>query len=240
MAHIGVIQALEEAGLHFSHISGTSAGAIVGALYAHGYTPKEIFGIVQQVSIFKTVRPAWAWTGLLKMDGMQELLLRYLPENDFSQLKMPLTVAATEIRKGVIKYFSEGELIPAILASCSIPAVFSPIVFKESMYVDGGLLDNLPARPIRDACDFIIASNCNHVSQTFDPTNLKVMIERSLLVAINANTDISKQLCDIVVEPPGLDKYSSFDIGKAKEIFDIGYKFTKENFKNSQFEKMVA
>lgn len=240
VAHIGVIQALEEAGLCFSHVSGTSAGSIVGALYAHGYTPKEIFGIVQQVSIFKSVRPAWAWTGLLKMDGMQELLLRYLPEHDFSQLKLRLTVAATEIRKGEIKYFSEGELVPAILASCSIPAIFSPILFNESMYVDGGLLDNLPAKPIRDKCDFIIGSHCNLVSQTFDPTNLKVVIERSMLITINANTGVSKQLCDVVVEPPGLDKYSSFDMGKAKEIFDIGYKFTKENFKESQFEKMVA
>ena len=108
------------------------------------------------------------------------------------------------------------------------------------MYVDGGLLDNLPAKPIRDKCDFIIGSHCNLVSQTFDPTNLKVVIERSMLITINANTWISKQLCDIVVEPPGLDKYSSFDMGKAKEIFDIGYKFTRENFKESQFEKMVA
>lgn len=240
VAHIGVIQALEEAGLHFSHVSGTSAGSIVGALYAHGYTPKEIFGIVQQVSIFKSVRPAWAWTGLLKMDGMQELLIRYLPENNFSQLKLQLTVAATEIRKGEIKYFSDGELIPALLASCCIPAIFSPVLFKSSMYVDGGLLDNLPVRPIRDKCDFIIGSHCNLVSQTFDPTNLKVVIERSLLMAINANTWVSKQMCDIVVEPPGLDKYSSFDMGKAKEIFDIGYKFTRENFKESQLEKLVA
>jgi len=240
VAHIGVLQALEEAGLRFSHISGVSAGAIVGALYAHGHTPKDIFGIIQQVSIFKSVRPAWSWSGLLKMDGMQELLMRYLPVNDFGSLKVPLTIAATEIRKGETHYFTDGPLIPAILSSCSIPAVFSPFSYRDGLYVDGGLLDNLPAKAIRDKCDFLLGSHCNVVSQTFDPTNLRMVIERSLLMAINANTWNSKLMCDMVIEPTGLDRYSGLDIGKAREIFDIGYKFTKENFKPGQFEKMVA
>ncbi len=238
VAHIGVIQALEEIGLRFSKISGTSAGSIVGALYAHGYTPKEIFEIVQQVSLLKSVRLAWAWTGFLKMDGLQEFLKKYIPENDFSQLKKPLTITATEIRTGEIKRFSEGPLIPAIMASCSIPAVFDPFQLNGSLYVDGGLLDNLPVKPIRDSCEFIVGSHCNPVSTSFDATNLKMVIERSLLMAIGANTLVSKQMCDVVVEPQGLDKYGSFDLGKAKEIFDIGYKFTVDNFEKSHFWKM--
>ncbi len=239
-AHMGVIQALEECGLIFSCVSGTSAGSIVGALYAHGYSPNEIFKIIKEVSIFKSVRPAWTWAGFLKMDGLQELLLKYLPENSFASLKLPLTVAATEIRKGQVEYFSEGELIPAILASCSIPAVFNPYQFKGALYVDGGLLDNLPAKPILDQCDFVVGSHCNQVSQFFDATNLKVVIERSLLMAIGANTLVSKQLCDVVIDPPGLDKFSSFDLGKVQEIFDLGYNFTKQNFTRSQFEEMLA
>ena len=239
VAHIGIIQALEEMGLQFTRVSGTSAGSIVGALYANGYSPKDLFEIVKQVSIFNSVRPSWTWSGLLKMDGFQEMLKKHLPA-DFSQLKKPLTLAATEIQKGSVKYFDEGELIPAILASCSIPAVFSPFLYNGSMYVDGGLLDNLPVRPIRHQCEFIIGSHCNSVSPSFDATNLKVVIERSLLIAIGANTQVSKNMCDVVVEPPGLDKFSAFDIGKAKEIFDLGYKFTKENFKKSSFEKMLS
>jgi NTE family protein len=86
----------------------------------------------------------------------------------------------------------------------------------------------------------VIGSHCNLISPSFDATSLKVVIERSLLMAIGANTSINKQMCDLVIEPPGLDKFSAFDIGKAKEIFDIGYKFTKENFGRSTFAKMVA
>ena len=69
---------------------------------------------------------------------------------------------------------------------------------------------------------------------------MKVVIERSLLMTIGANTLQSKNLCDLVIEPNGLDKFSSFDIGKAKEIFDLGYKFTKENFTRTNFEKILG
>lgn len=238
VAHIGVIQVLEEAGVKFSHISGTSAGAIVGALYAHGYSPKEMLEIIRQVTVFKAVSPSWTWTGLLKMDGFRDFLSKYLPENDFAALKTPLTVAATEIRKGEIRYFDEGELVPAVLASCSIPALFNPLAYKGSLYVDGGILDNLPVTPILNRCDFIIGSHCNLESPTFDATSWRVVVERSLLLAIGANTAVSKKKCHLVIEPPGLDKYSSYDIGKAKEIYDIGYKFAKENFNQSLIGKM--
>lgn len=237
-AHIGVIMALEELGVSFSRIAGTSAGAIVGSLYAHGLSPKEILEIIKQVSIFNSVRPTWAPGGLLRMDGLHDLLRKHLP-NDFGKLKKPITIAATEIRKGILTYFEKGELIPAILASCTIPAVFSPLSFNGSLYVDGGLLDNLPVRAIHKQCDFIVGSHCNSVSQSFDPSNMKVVIERSLLITIGANTTESKNLCDIVIEPPGLDKFSAFDIGKAKEIFDLGYKFTKENYTRANFANIA-
>ncbi len=236
VAHLGVLKALEEMGIKFDMVSGTSAGSIVGALYAYGYKPDEIFTLIKTLSIFKSLRPAWTWSGLLRMDGLQELLLKNMPENKFEKLKLPLTVAATEIRKGRIEYFDKGELVPAILSSCSIPAVFNPMSFNGGLYVDGGLFDNLPVRAIRDKCDKIIGLHCNHISQDFDPNSLRTVIERSLLMAINANTIVSKGLCDVFIEPPNLSRFGSFDIGKAQEIFDIAYTHTKTNYLKKHFE----
>lgn len=239
IAHIGVIKALEEFGLRFSRVSGTSAGSIVGALYAHGYPPDEMFRIIQQVSLYRSVSPAWVGAGLLKMDGFRDFLSKYLPENRFDALKLPLTVAATDLTKGAIRYFDEGPLIPAVLASCSIPGVFSPQPYEGAMFVDGGVLDNLPVHPLVGRCDSIVGSHCNQVSPSFDATSFKVVIERSLLMAIGANTTMSKKQCGLVVEPRGLDKYSAFDIGKAKEIYDIGYQFTKTQFNPAHFEHLT-
>ena len=237
VAHIGVLKALDEMGVTFSIMSGTSAGSIVAALYAYGYTPDEIFELTKNLSIYKSVSPAWTWAGLLKMDGLESLLRKSIPENNFSALKIPLVVAATEIRKGVIHYFTEGELIPAIISSCSIPAIFNPVSFNGGLYVDGGLCDNLPVLPIRDRCDFIVGSHCNHISSEFELKSLKVAIERSLLVAISSNTLVSRQMCDVFIEPPNMDRYSSLAVGKSQEIFDYGYQFTKHNYLPHHFQK---
>lgn len=237
IAHIGVIKALEELGVKPSVVSGTSAGSIVATLYACGLKPDEIFEAIKQLSIFRSVKIAWAWSGLLKMEGLQMLLLKYVPSNKFDDLKLPLTVAATEIRRGEIHYFSSGELAPAVIASCSIPGVFDPVLFNGHLYVDGGLLDNLPARPIRENCDFLIGSHCNHLTPEYDERSLKAIIERSMLVTISANTMASRMLCDLVIEPPHMARYSVFEMGRAQEIFDAGYKYTKENFLPHHFQK---
>jgi NTE family protein len=237
VAHIGVIKALEEMGVKIGMLSGTSAGSIVGALYAAGHSPDQILEVVHALSIFKSVRPTWAWSGLLRMEGLRLLLLKHIPENSFESLRIPLTVAATEIRKGKIHYFTQGELVPAIISSCSIPAVFNPVAIDGGLYVDGGLLDNLPVAPIRDKCDFVIGSNCNHILSEYDEHSLKAVIERSLLLAIAANTQASRMLCDVVIEPPGMGRFSVFEMAKARQIFEAGYKFTKENFSLSHFQK---
>ena len=236
VAHAGVLKALEEMDVKISFISGTSAGSIVGALYAYGYKPDDIFDIVKEVSMFKSVRPAWAWTGLLTMDGLKELLITSMPENSFEALRIPLRIAATEIRKGEAHYFTAGELVPAIVSSCSIPAVFNPVSYNGGLYVDGGICDNLPSKVIREDCDFLIGSHCNPISTTFDAKSLRVVIERSLLMAIYGNTKQSKTYCDLVIEPKKLDKFSSFEIAKAKEIFDIGYEYTIKNYQPEDFK----
>jgi NTE family protein len=238
IAHIGILKALEEMGVEISVISGTSAGSIVGALYAHGCKPEEILSIIQKVSVFRSVRPAWTWIGLLSLEGLREVLLKYIPENNFDALKVPLTIGATDIKKGETVYFSSGELISCIMASCCVPAVFAPVSFDNKLLVDGGVLENLPAKPIRTKCDLLIGSHCNPIGSTFDAKSLRTIIERSLLMAINGNTQKSRELCDVFIEPPDLSKFSGFGLNKAQEIFDIGYQFTKNNFKANQFQSL--
>jgi NTE family protein len=148
-----------------------------------------------------------------------------------------LTVAATEIRLGEIRYFSSGELAPAVISSCSIPGIFDPVHFNDRLYVDGGLLDNLPARPIRDKCDFLVGSNCNHLTPEYDERSLKAVIERSMLITVSANTTASRRICDLVIEPPHMARYSVFEMGKAHDIYDSAYKYTKENFLAHHFQK---
>jgi NTE family protein len=236
ISHIGVIKGLEELGVKVDVIAGTSAGSIVGSLYAYGYTPDQIISEVLAAKLFRSMRPAWTWTGLLSLETLAASVAKLIPENNFSALKIPMTIAATEIRRGKPDYFTSGEIIPAIMASCCIPAVFNPIQLNGGLYVDGGLMDNLPSKSIRDQCDLLIGSHCNYINGEFDLKNFRSVIERSLLIAINGNTMVSKSLCDILIEPPDVGSYSGMDIGKAKDLFESGYRFVKENFSKEDFD----
>lgn len=231
IGHLGVLKALNELGVKPDYISGTSAGALVGGLFSHGYTPDEILKIIESTSFFRKLRIAWTLKGLLRIDGLTALLQQYITTDDFSSLRIPFVVAATDMRKGRIEYFSTGAVIGPILASCCVPAVFNPYDINGNLYVDGGVLDNLPVKGIVNQCDFLIGSHCNFITSEFDVKNLRGVIERSLLMAINGNTTISKSLCHVLLEPPGLGKFSGFDLSKAREMFEIGYRYTIDNFR---------
>lgn len=223
VAHLGVLKALNEAGIYPHHVAGTSAGAIAGTLYCSGYSPDAIFDLIVKTNFFKFLRPAISWKGILKMEVIEPLYGQYIQANDFSELKIPLTIAATNLSKGRIAYFSEGEIIRPLMASTCIPGIFDPITINQSLYVDGGVLNNMPVDPLEEKCDVIIGVNCNHLPEVQDVPNMKKLIERSVIMAMNCNVYNRKPRCDFFIEPPGLAHFGVFDMKKAKEIFDAGY-----------------
>ena len=237
ISHLGIIKALEEMGVNISCLSGTSTGALLATLYSYGLSPDEILNLIIKTRFFSSLRPAWTMKGLINLEKLSDILIKIIPENNFSCLKIPVTVTATNLSRGQVEYFDSGELIPVVLASCCVPVVFNPTILNGEVYVDGGIMDNLPTRPIRDRCNVLIASSCNDVSSGFDVRNFRSVIERSMLIAINGNTTISKNLCDVLIEPPGLGNLSVFDVSKAADAYDRGYQYVKANFSPEDFLK---
>lgn len=223
VAHLGVLKALNEAGVYPDYVSGTSAGAIAGTLYCYGYTPDEIFELILKTKFFKFLRPAVSWKGLLTMEVIEPLYGQYIQTNNFAELKIPLFICATNLSKGHTEYFSEGEIIKPLMASSCIPGVFDPITIGNDLYVDGGVLNNMPIDPLEELCDVVIGVNCNHLPEVHDVPNMRKMIERSVILAMNCNVYSRKPRCNYFIEPPGLADIGVFDIKKAKEIFDAGY-----------------
>ena len=227
--HIGILKAIDEAGIKISMVSGTSAGAIVGALYCSGYTPDRIMEIIRETKLFKYVRPAVSSRGLLKLGAVSSVFRKYLPNDSFESLNIPLVVAATNIRNATTALLYQGELIISILASCAVPVIFEPIELNGELYIDGGVLNNLPVEPLIEKCDIIIGSNCNAVSENYISGNMRSLIERSLLMTINVNINAKRSLCDVFLEPEGLKNYGGFDFSKSEEIFEIGYNYGKSH-----------
>jgi len=156
IAHLGILRALEEHKVVFDCVSGTSVGAIIGALFAQGMRPEEILEAILQTRMLRSLRPAWTLRGLLSMESIQSLLVHFVPHDTFEALRIPLTVVATDLEAGKPHYFSQGALIPALLASSCVPGMFNPVVLNGTTYVDGGITDNFPVRAIRSRCDVII------------------------------------------------------------------------------------
>jgi NTE family protein len=228
IAHLGVLKALLEKEIKPDVLSGTSAGSIVAALYAAGYTPEEGLEIIKKTNILSVFKPSYSWKGLLSIDKLGAILKKYLPAN-FEELNQPVYIAATDIYAGTINYFNTGKLVPAVLASCCIPVVFKPVLIANTSYVDGGILNNLPAEAIRDKVDTLIGVSCNPRGEVKDLHNARLLMERSSLLAINGNTEVSKKLCDYTIEPPDLVRFSGLNLSQASDIFDTGYHYTHNN-----------
>ena len=231
ISHLGVLKALKENGIQPDIISGTSAGAIIGGFYCDGFSPDEILNILIKTKILAIFKPAFSWKGLLSMDKLATILKEHLPIS-FEKLSTPLIVAATDIEAGKIHYFEDGDLSNAIIASSCVPVLFDPIVIEGIKYIDGGILNNVPVEALVTKAKKIISVGCNPISANHPINTFKDVMERSALLAINANSMKSRALSHLFIEPPDLAQFSGFDLSKSKEIFESGYRFTSQNIAN--------
>ncbi len=227
IAHLGVIKALLEQGIQIDRISGTSAGAIVGALFAHGYPPDEILKIIETAGFMRHLRPAWSRMGLLSLNTVVDLFRSFIPHDRFEELAIPLHVVAVDLNEGEQEIFDTGELIRPVLASCCLPGIFEPFTIHKRQFVDGGVLNNLPVEPLEHKVDFIIGSHCNPFGITRPITSMRGVVERSLILAVQAKTKERFAKCDLLIEPPQLADYDVRDLRRSRELFRIGYQYTK-------------
>lgn len=223
IAHLGVLKAFVKAGIKFSHISGTSAGSIAGALFAAGVDPEEALSIFIKTKLLRFIRPAVGSLGLLNLQNTSNIFKQYFPEDRIEALKIPLTIAATNFSKGELVYFDKGPLIQAIHASSCIPGIFKPIMIEGQMYVDGGILNNFPVEPLLNNCDFIIGSSCNHLKPVDKISKITALMTRAGVMSVNKDMEQKAAFCNIMVEPKGMGEISTFDTAKAETIYWLAY-----------------
>jgi NTE family protein len=228
ISHIGAIKALMEQGIQFDKISGTSAGSFIGALLAYGYSPDEILDIFTQTKFSRFLRFGFSTGGMLNIENAEKILLKYIPENTFEALKIPLAVTATDIQAGEEICFKKGELAKPVLASCCLPGIFRPILFQGKELVDGAIFNNLPVNAIQNEVDYIIGIHCNPLNQLRSSSHIHQITYRSFRLAMRGKAKASLDRCDMLIEAPELYNYNTFDFRKTKVLFDIGYNYTKE------------
>lgn len=237
LCHAGVLKALEERGIQPDLISGVSSGAVVGALYADGYSPDEIAQLFEDISFRQMTKIKLTEGGFFRIDAFQKFLTKKLHAKTFEDLKIPLRIVATNLDQGRSVVFSQGKLIEPIIGSCSVPVLFTPKMIDGVRYVDGGVFKNFPVSTIREDCEKVIGINASPlVADEYKPTILNVA-SRSYHFMFKANIIADKELCDLLIEPVDMGNYETFDVDKGREIFELGYNTAKQFLDNKLVTK---
>ena len=244
LAHVGVLEVLHKEGIPIDMIAGTSAGAVIGAVYAW---KQDISQIKEHAldATWKTmaplIDPSFPKTGFIKGKKIKDLLSTFIGGNiKFSDLKIPLACVATDIETGEEVVINRGSVPDALRASISIPGIFT-LVKREGRYlVDGGLTTPVPVDVARQmGADFIIAVNVNpdiadRISKTGqervgthkEPNIFQVMMQ-SIYITTYSLVRSAVEDADVVVEPP-VAHIGAGDFQKAQELVELGKQATRD------------
>ena len=240
VAHIGFLQALEEAGIRADCVSGCSMGAIVGACYCAGVpleTVKEkILSLKLSHVAALNVNPIRS-NGLFRFTKARKLIETYIPpETTFEDLQIPFACVATDLVTGVTVELDRGNVIDAILASSCIPGAFTPQIVEGKMLVDGGVLERVPTREVKKLGAEVIVA----VDVLGDLTMARAEAPRNLIDTLLRYVDIvdtritqrkqrqRRRSIDLWLEPE-LGDMSQYRVKNLAFAYEKGYELGKAN-----------
>ncbi|EGL83204.1 Patatin [Caldalkalibacillus thermarum TA2.A1] len=229
LAHIGVLQKLEEHGIPVHCIAGSSIGALVGSLYAVGHSP-------EQMKKFISLFPQKYWLdytvpkmGFITGDKVKEIVRLLTKNKQIEEAEKPLAIVATQLEKGERAVFREGPIAEAVRASVSIPGIFVPAVINGELYVDGGVVDRVPVSVLKEMeADLIVAVDVSYSGESSYPI-------KSIFDVIAQTIDIMEReilkyrMLDVdVLIRPNVKAYSTTMFYKAEEIIHEGIRSAEE------------
>lgn len=223
IAHIGVLQALQAHQIPVDLVAGTSAGSLVGAIYAAGCDPHQMERLVHEMNWRALVRLRLRRDGLLDSTGLEQFLTGKVGDLSFEELKVPFTAVASDLLDGQEVLLNSGRVATAIRASCAYPGIFLPVRVGKHTLVDGGLTQPVPASVVRRmGADLVIGVELNQSSrQSEPPRNLLGIILASMSLVQQPLIEQALQSADVVVQPD-LRDFSLVDLERVAEMVSRG------------------
>jgi len=213
-AHIGALEVLEANSIPVSCVAGTSVGSILGAAYASGVTPGRIADVCRNIRFKDFARWRISKMGLASNDKMGMLMRRWFSALTFEDMKIPLSIVATDLGTGEPVTFKTGSIVDPIRASCAFPGLFEPVTIDGKCFADGGLVAPLPTR----AAATLGARRILAIDVGFSnwrgaaPTNLFQVLCRSINAAQKHRNPSWEKFADVVISPQVQDlEWDSFD-----------------------------
>lgn len=231
IAHIGVLEVLEEANIPIDCIAGTSAGAIAGGLYAAGITPAQMRQAVQDLNWLEIASFGLPKMGLLNFDKAVEWLDSLLEGHPltFEELRIPFAAVAADIVRGELIAINTGRLSAALRASSSVPGFFNPIKMGKRLLVDGGTLNNLPVSVAqRLGADYVIAVDLLPPGTVGgkEPANVMELTVTALYMLMRSTHNEGAAADRVIL--PSIGHVSLFDLGRREELIEAGREATRQ------------
>ncbi|QOR66147.1 patatin-like phospholipase family protein [Cytobacillus suaedae] len=222
VAHIGVLKELVRNEIEITHIAGTSAGSVVGGLFASGLNPDKMITVLEDLSIRRHVDIGFNRKGWIKGDRIYQTLLKLTEGKHFSDLDLPFAVVCVDLLSGELTVIDTGEVALAIRASTAIPGLFSPVEFENKLLVDGYILNNNPADIVRSMGAENVTSVRVRSSNTPQPTNILSFINRYIDIASQKNTErCLNQYADLLIDID-LKDIGRFETKSLSEVINLG------------------
>ena len=223
-SHLGAIKAFEEFGIKFDYVAGTSAGSLVGAFYAAGYSFKEMYNIIKNIKE-KDIRKNLIPFTTSKIDGVGDIIINNLGDINIEDLKIPFSAVAVDIKSTKEMCISKGNLAKAVMGSCAVPGVFQPVVYDDMILCDGGLQNTIPADiPRYYGCDYVVSIDVNK-SRTYGTDSTKVLdvLLCSVRILMKSNAIRGYVNSDVVIKPE-TKRFKSTKTDGRDDMIDEGYK----------------
>lgn len=222
-AHIGVLKVLEAKGIHPDFIVGTSAGSIVGALYASGKTASQLQDIALNLKTSDVRDFTLNLQGFFDGQKIENYINKIVADKPIEQMNIPLYIVATELQTGKETVFHEGNTGKAVRASTSIPSMFVPTEIGGREYVDGGLVSPLPVQIARSlGADFVIAVDILAKPENTDTRHMWGLFNQNINVMQNRLAAYEAQQADVLIQPDIRDKQHVFSTKSRAESIAAG------------------
>jgi NTE family protein len=216
-------------------------GAIIGVMYAAGYSADEIMQIVKEDRLYKvgrliTMQSALRNSGMSTHKTLLRELAELIPHNSFDSLERKFMVCVTNVETGEAVYRHEGgDLKEYVAASAAIPGVFEPIMIDSVRYIDGGIVDNLPVSQLLTLNPqlFIIGVDVLPFVENYEAkSSIDMLLWMSRLFQ-SKNMDPNRAKCDWLIQSFALNEYHGFEFKRYKEIYQYGYDAMKSYIENN-------
>lgn len=217
-AHIGAIEVLEQAGIHPDFIVGTSAGSIVGSIYASGKPAVELRNIALNMKANDVRGIKLDKKGVFDGKKVEDYVNLQVDQTPLEAMKIPMFVVATQLKQGKKVVFNYGNTGQAVRASVSIPSMFIPTIIANLEYVDGGLVSPVPVDVARDlGADIIIAVDILAQPEHTETTNVWGLFNQNINIMQNRLAHEELKHADVVIQPDLREKGHIFDV-RGREV----------------------